>query len=105
MGAALARGVQRHVRWRCVKHFALNSIENARFKVDVTVDERALHEVYLPHFKRVVDEGVACVMSAYNSVNGGGAARTARCSPTSCATSGASRASSSGTGSSDCATP
>jgi beta-glucosidase len=69
MGAALARGVQRHAM-ACVKHFALNSIDNARFKVDVRADERTLHEVYLPHFKRVIDEGVACVMSAYNSVNG-----------------------------------
>ncbi len=69
MGAALARGVQRHAM-ACVKHFALNSIDNARFKIDVRADDRALHEVYLPHFKRVVDEGVACVMSAYNSVNG-----------------------------------
>jgi beta-glucosidase len=69
MGAALMRGIQRHVM-SCVKHFALNSMENARFKVDVTADERTLHEVYLPHFKRVVIEGVASVMSAYNSVNG-----------------------------------
>jgi beta-glucosidase len=69
MGAALCRGVQRHAM-ACVKHFALNSIDNARFKIDVSADDRALHEVYLPHFKRVVDEGVACVMSAYNSVNG-----------------------------------
>lgn len=69
MGAALARGAQHHVI-ACVKHFALNSMENARFKVDVTVDERTLHEVYLPHFRRVVDEGVGAVMSAYNSVNG-----------------------------------
>ncbi len=69
MGAALTRGVQRHVM-ATVKHFAANSMENARFKVDVAVDDRALHEVYLPHFKRIVDEGVACVMSAYNAVNG-----------------------------------
>jgi len=69
MGAALTRGVQRHVM-ACAKHYALNSIENARFKVDVTVSQRALYEVYLPHFKRVVDEGVASIMSAYNSVNG-----------------------------------
>jgi beta-glucosidase len=54
----------------CVKHYALNSMENARFTVDVTVDEATLHDVYLPHFKRVVDEGVAAVMAAYNSVNG-----------------------------------
>jgi beta-glucosidase len=69
LGAALCRGVQRHAM-ACVKHFALNSIENARFTVDVTISPRALHEVYLPHFKQVVDAGVACVMSAYNSVNG-----------------------------------
>jgi beta-glucosidase len=69
MGAALARGAQRHVM-ACVKHFACNSMENARFTVDVQVDERALHEVYLPHFRTVVDAGVAAVMSAYNSVNG-----------------------------------
>jgi len=69
MGAALTRGVQRHAM-ACAKHYALNSMENARFKVDVTISPRALHEVYLPHFKRVVDEGVAAVMSAYNGVNG-----------------------------------
>ena len=69
MGAALVRGVQRHAL-ACAKHFALNSMENARFKVNVDVDERALHEVYLAHFKRVVDEGVASIMSAYNRCNG-----------------------------------
>jgi beta-glucosidase len=69
MGAALTRGVQRHAM-ACVKHFACNSMENARFNVDITVDEVALHEIYLPHFRRIVDEGVAVVMSAYNSVNG-----------------------------------
>ena len=69
MGAALTRGVQRHAM-ACVKHLACNSMENARFRVDVAVDEVALHEVYLAQFKRIVDEGVAAVMSAYNSVNG-----------------------------------
>jgi beta-glucosidase len=69
MGAAICRGVQRHAM-ACVKHLACNSMENARFQVDVSVDEVPLHEVFLPHFRRVVDEGVAVVMSAYNSVNG-----------------------------------
>jgi beta-glucosidase len=54
----------------CVKHLAANSIEKARFRVDVRLSERALREVYLPHFRRCVDEGVAAVMSAYNRVNG-----------------------------------
>lgn len=69
MGAALVRGSQRWVM-ACVKHFALNSMENARFVVDVTVDEATLHDVYLPHFRRTVDQGAAAVMGAYNSVNG-----------------------------------
>ena len=68
-GAALTRGLQRHVM-ACVKHFACNSMENARFSVDIEIDDVALHEIFLPHFKRVIDEGVASVMSAYNSVNG-----------------------------------
>ncbi|MGA2838114.1 MAG: glycoside hydrolase family 3 C-terminal domain-containing protein [Acidimicrobiales bacterium] len=69
MAAALTRGLQTRVM-ACMKHFACNSMEEARFRVDVTVDDRALHEVYLPHFRRVAGEGVASVMSAYNSVNG-----------------------------------
>ncbi|HUY86547.1 MAG TPA: glycoside hydrolase family 3 N-terminal domain-containing protein, partial [Acidimicrobiales bacterium] len=69
MAAALTRGLQKHVM-ACMKHFALNSIEEARFRVDVTVEDRAMHEVYLPHFRRVANEGVASVMTAYNSVNG-----------------------------------
>jgi beta-glucosidase len=54
----------------CVKHYAANSMENARFTVDVRVDERTLHEIYLPHFRTIVEAGAASVMSAYNSVNG-----------------------------------
>jgi beta-glucosidase len=53
------------------KHYAVNSIEDTRFRLDVTVDERTLREVYLPHFRAAVLEGgAASVMSAYNSVNG-----------------------------------
>lgn len=69
LGAALTRGLQRHVL-ACVKHFACNSMENARFSVDIELDEVALHEVYLPHFRRIIEEGAAAVMSAYNSLNG-----------------------------------
>src|SRR5690625_5638343 len=69
MGVALVSGIQRHIM-SCAKLFAMNSMENSRFKVNVTADDRALHEVYLPHFKRVVDAGVASLMSSYNSLNG-----------------------------------
>ena len=69
LGAALARGAGPHLM-SCVKHYALNSMENARFSVDVQVDEATLHEFYLPHFRRVIEAGAPAVMSAYNSVNG-----------------------------------
>jgi beta-glucosidase len=70
MGAALTRGVQHHNVVATPKHYAANSMENARFEVDVSIDERALREVYLPHFKRCIDAGAGAVMSAYNQVNG-----------------------------------
>jgi beta-glucosidase len=70
LGAALGIGLQTHNVCATVKHFALNSMENARFKVDVRIDERTLHEVYLPHFRTILDAGVASVMSSYNRLNG-----------------------------------
>jgi beta-glucosidase len=70
LAAAFIRGAQQHVV-ASAKHFALNSIENTRNVVNVTVDERTLREVYLPHFRVAVqDAHVASVMSAYNKVNG-----------------------------------
>ncbi|SHI87230.1 beta-glucosidase [Tessaracoccus bendigoensis DSM 12906] len=69
MGAALVRGVKPNAM-ACVKHFALNSMENARFDVDVTCDETTMHEDFLPHFKEAIDAGAEAVMCAYNSVNG-----------------------------------
>src|SRR5262249_113990 len=70
MGVGFVRGAQRHVI-ASAKHFAVNSIEDTRLVVDVTVDERTLREVYLPHFRMVVQEGgVGSVMAAYNQVNG-----------------------------------
>jgi beta-glucosidase len=44
-------------------------MENARFKINVNIDERSLREVYLKHFKMCVEAGVASIMNAYNKVN------------------------------------
>ncbi|MFK7797939.1 MAG: beta-glucosidase [Aureispira sp.] len=70
-GVAAVQGIQHHNVMACPKHFALNSIENSRWVVNVEVDDRTLREVYLPHFKKVVQEGkAASLMSAYNYVRG-----------------------------------
>ncbi len=70
MAVGFIRGAQRHVL-ASVKHFAVNSIDDTRNFIDVTIDERTLREIYLPHFRAAVQEAqVGSVMSAYNMVNG-----------------------------------
>jgi beta-glucosidase len=70
MAVAVLEGVQHHNVMACAKHYALNSQETARFKNDVLIDERTLREVYLPHFRKVVEHDVGSIMSAYNKVRG-----------------------------------
>jgi beta-glucosidase len=70
MAVAFISGAQNHVL-TSPKHFALNNLENTRFEMSADVAPRALHELYLPHFKRcVIEAAAASVMSAYNKVNG-----------------------------------
>jgi beta-glucosidase len=70
MASALIAGIQKHNVMACAKHFAANSMENNRFGGSMNMDERTLHEVYLPHFKKVAERGVASYMSSYNRLNG-----------------------------------
>ena len=51
----------------CVKHYALNNDEDFRHQVNVIVDDRTLHEIYLPAFRAAVTEGHTWgIMGAYN---------------------------------------
>lgn len=70
MGAALVKGIQKHNVIACIKHYAFNSMENARFKVNVEVSPRTEREIYLSHFKECIDAGAAAVMSSYNKYKG-----------------------------------
>jgi len=71
MGVAYIRGVQGEGVIPSLKHFAANNEEYERHRVNATIDERTLHEIYLPAFKAAVQQGgVWNVMSAYNKVNG-----------------------------------
>ena len=54
-----------------IKHFAANNQELERNSVDAQVDERTLHEVYLPAFRKAATEGgIVAVMCSYNRLNG-----------------------------------
>ncbi len=70
MGVALTKAMQDNGIIACPKHYALNSIEDLRFSANAIADERTLHEVYLPHFKKCIDAGAMSIMGAYNKVNG-----------------------------------
>ncbi|WP_270569469.1 glycoside hydrolase family 3 C-terminal domain-containing protein [Coprobacter secundus] len=65
------QGVQSNGVAACVKHFALNNQEIDRGHINVIIDDRALHEIYLPAFKAAVQEaGVWSIMGAYNQYKG-----------------------------------
>lgn len=51
----------------CLKHFFLNNQEINRFGVNVNVSERALQEIYLPAFRKAVEQGhLWTIMGSYN---------------------------------------
>lgn len=54
-----------------LKHYAANNQEWDRNNVSSDIDERVLHEIYLPAFKAAIQKaGAACVMDSYNLING-----------------------------------
>ncbi|MFC8124287.1 beta-glucosidase [Streptomyces sp. NPDC057302] len=77
IGAAQVEGVQAQGMLAQAKHFLANNQRLHEFdrekpenSYDFVVDDRTLHELYLPAFEAVVRAGVASVMSAYNHLNG-----------------------------------
>lgn len=70
MTAAYVRAIQSTGTAACLKHFICNGTEFYRRRSNSVVDERALHEIYLPPFKAGIDAGAAYVMTSYNQVNG-----------------------------------
>ena len=71
LSVGYTKGVQDNGVAVCLKHYALNSQENNRGRVDVIVSPRTMREIYLPPFEAAVKEADAYgVMAAYNKVAG-----------------------------------
>lgn len=64
-------GVQSNDVIATIKHFCANNQEWRRHHISSDVDERTLHEIYLPAFKNAVQKArVGAVMNSYNLLNG-----------------------------------
>lgn len=71
IAASYVGGLQSKGIASCVKHFAANNQETRRMSGTSNLDERTLHEIYLPAFEMTVEEGkTRSIMCAYNAVNG-----------------------------------
>lgn len=78
MAVAGVMGVQSQGALACPKHLAGYNQDTNRFglgpawdTVDIHIDKRVLHELYLPAFKAAVQEAdAASVMCSYNMLNG-----------------------------------
>lgn len=71
LAASYVLGVQEEGVGCSVKHFACNNNEKYRFVGDSILDERALFEIYLRPFERIIRKAhPLSVMSAYNKING-----------------------------------
>lgn len=71
MAAAEVKGVQSKGVGISVKHFALNNAENFRFMGDSLADMRAIREIYLKVYERIVKQAHPyTMMCAYNKING-----------------------------------
>ena len=71
MGAAFIKGLQSKGVAASPKHYAANNQETRRMSTDSQLDERTLHEIYLPGFEAAVKQGkTRGIMCSYNKLNG-----------------------------------
>ena len=68
--ASMVEGIQDCGVMACAKHFAANNQEWDRYNTSSDLDERTLHEIYLPSFEKMVHKaGIGALMCGYHIIN------------------------------------
>ncbi|MBD3213280.1 MAG: hypothetical protein GF311_11790 [Candidatus Lokiarchaeota archaeon] len=71
IAAEIVKGIQSEGAASCIKHYLTNNSETKRTKISTQISERALQEIYVKNYKRIIEKSDPWgLMVCYNKING-----------------------------------
>ncbi len=71
IASEVVKGIQSQGIASCIKHYLTNNSETKRMKISTEISERALHEIYIKNYKRIIEKADPWgLMVCYNKING-----------------------------------
>ncbi len=71
IAAEVVKGIQSQGVASCIKHYITNNSETKRTKISTEISERALQEIYVKNYKRIIEKADPWgLMVCYNKING-----------------------------------
>jgi len=71
IAAEVVKGIQSQKVASCIKHYITNNSETKRTKISTEISERALQEIYVKNYKRIIEKADPWgLMVCYNKING-----------------------------------
>lgn len=71
IAAEVVKGIQSQSIASCIKHYITNNSETKRMSISTEINERALQEIYIKNYKRIIKKADPWgLMVCYNRING-----------------------------------
>jgi len=71
IASEIVKGIQSQNIAVCIKHYITNNSETKRMKISTEISERALQEIYVKNYKRIIEKSDPWgLMACYNKING-----------------------------------
>ncbi|MFX1268127.1 MAG: beta-glucosidase [Promethearchaeota archaeon] len=71
IAAEVVKGMQSQKIASCIKHYLTNNSETKRMKISTEISERALQEIFVKNYRRIIEKSDPWgVMVCYNKING-----------------------------------